>query len=158
MGKRGPPPKPTRLKVIEGTYRPDKAIAGEPLPPVSVPRCPPWLLPEAKRAWKRIGKLLKPLGLIAEIDYMALAMLCQSWARWREAEEVISKAGPVQTTPSGYQQQAPQVSIANARFAQLQQMLGRFGATPADRTRVVSALMEDDEDKAREFLFGANAS
>lgn len=157
MGKRGPPPKPSRLKVVQGTYRPDKANAREPLPPVKVPACPKWLEPEAKVAWKRMSRLLEPLGLIAEMDYMALAMLCQSWARWVEAERAISQVGAIQVAESGYRSIAPAVSIANARFAQLQGMLARFGATPADRARVVSALTEDDTDTARQFLFGVGS-
>lgn len=159
MGKRGPPAKPTPLKLVQGTYRRDKAQASEPFPPVKVPRCPAWLEPEAKVAWKRMTRLLRPLGLIAELDYMALAMLCQSWARWREAEEALTHEGHVQkSAKSGYRSIAPAVTIANNRFAQLQQMLARFGASPADRARVASALMEDDFDEARRFLFGAGSS
>lgn len=158
MGKRGPPAKPTPLKLVQGTYRRDKAQPREPFPPVKVPRCPAWLEPEAKVAWRRMSKLLRPLGLIAELDYMALAMLCQSWARWRAAEEALTHEGQVQKSPkSGYRSLDPAVTIANNRFAQLQQMLARFGASPADRARVASALMEDGPDKAREFLFGVSS-
>ncbi|CQR73798.1 Phage terminase small subunit [Sporomusa ovata] len=35
-----------------------------------------------------------------------------TYARWKEAEEFISKHGTIVKIPSGYWQQVPQVSIA----------------------------------------------
>ena len=51
--------------------------------------CPKWLMPEAKAEWRRLAKRIK----ISEEDVMILAGYCQSYARWREAEEYITEHG-----------------------------------------------------------------
>ena len=51
--------------------------------------CPKWLMPEAKAEWRRLAKKIK----IADEDLMILAGYCQSYARWREAEEYITEHG-----------------------------------------------------------------
>ena len=51
--------------------------------------CPKWLMPEAKAEWRRLAKKIK----IADEDVMILAGYCQSYARWREAEEYITEHG-----------------------------------------------------------------
>jgi P27 family predicted phage terminase small subunit len=78
MGRRGPPPKPSSLKVIQGTFRPDRAAANEPKPAVKIPTAPAWLGDEAKKEWKRVTKEMAALGLISELDRTALALYCQA--------------------------------------------------------------------------------
>lgn len=51
--------------------------------------CPKWLMPEAKAEWRRLAKKIK----ITDEDVMILAGYCQSYARWREAEEYITEHG-----------------------------------------------------------------
>ena len=51
--------------------------------------CPKWLMPEAKAEWRRLAKRIK----ITDEDVMILAGYCQSYARWREAEEYITEHG-----------------------------------------------------------------
>ena len=51
------------------------------------PACPKWLMPEAKAEWRRLAKRIK----VADEDVMILAGYCQSYARWREAEEYITE-------------------------------------------------------------------
>lgn len=53
------------------------------------------------------------LGLLTDLDVAAFASYCQTYARWREAEEFISQHGAIVKTKSGYWQQVPQVSIAH---------------------------------------------
>ena len=55
MGTRGPNQKPAELKLLEGNrgHRPVDLSALF-RPEVGVPDAPRWLLPEAKKAWKRV--------------------------------------------------------------------------------------------------------
>lgn len=44
MGQRGPAPKPTQLKALHGTYRPDRANGAEVFPDGPEDMCPPeWI-------------------------------------------------------------------------------------------------------------------
>ena len=51
MGRRGPPPKPTRIRLLQGNPSKRPINKREPKPPDGSPRCPAWLSPEAKRTW-----------------------------------------------------------------------------------------------------------
>lgn len=155
MGRRGPPPKPAELKVIEGTFRPDRVAPYRPRPKVEIPSCPSWLGREAKREWRRITPHLEKLGLITQVDRSALAAYCQAYHRWWEAEKLIAEHGLTFTTPKGYVQQRPEVGIANTALKQMRMFLTEFGLTPASRTKV-SAAPEVPTDTDREFLFGTN--
>ena len=146
MVVRGAKPKPTRLKVLAGTQRADRGNANEPTPEARVPRCPAHLSDEAKREWRRISKDLDGLGLLTRIDRAALALYCEAWGRWVEAEEALRKFGTVMKAPSGFPMQSPYLAIANKAMEQIRALLTEFGMSPSSRTRVhANPPPEDDE-------------
>jgi P27 family predicted phage terminase small subunit len=112
MAQRGRKPKPTALKILEGNPGKKPLNNQEPNPEKRAPKCPSWLEPEAKKEWKRMAKTLETMGILTQVDITAFAGYCQAYARWKEAEEFLSKHGTIFKTPSGYIQQVPQVSIA----------------------------------------------
>ena len=56
-----------------------------------------------------MSKTLEQIGVLTQIDGAAFAGYCQAYARWKEAEEFLTKHGTIFKTPSAYIQQ---VSIA----------------------------------------------
>lgn len=112
MAQRGRKPKPTAVKELEGNPGKRQLNELEPKPKKKAPKCPVWLDTEAKKEWRRVAKQLEELGVLTEVDMAAFAGYCEAYARWKEAEEFISKHGTIVKTPSGYWQQVPQVSIA----------------------------------------------
>ncbi|HMB90134.1 MAG TPA: phage terminase small subunit P27 family [Rhodothermales bacterium] len=136
MGKRGPRPKPTSLKVIQGTYRKDRASANEPAPEPVAPKCPTFLKGEARREWKRISAELVKLKLLAEIDRAALAAYCSNWETFVLADKIIREKGLTCLTPNGHEQQRPEIAIRNKAFQQMRNFLSEFGMTPASRSRI----------------------
>jgi phage terminase small subunit len=58
----------------------------EPKPKVERPSCPPDLSKVARKEWRRIVPILEELQIVARLDRAALSAYCESWARWREAE------------------------------------------------------------------------
>lgn len=136
MSRPGPAPKPSHLKVMQGTYRPDRAPKNEPKPEPSTPSCPTWLHAEAKREWRRIVPHLEQLGLLAQIDRAALAAYCQLYARWWEAEREIKVHGLTQITETGYVAQRPEVGISANALKQMRAYLAEFGLTPSSRSRI----------------------
>ena len=83
LKRSGPPKKPTSLKLIQGTFRSDRALAHEVKPDTVIPPVPAHLTDEAKVEWGRISQELYQLGLLSNIDRAALAMYCQSWLTFR---------------------------------------------------------------------------
>jgi len=147
MATRGRKPKPTALKVLEGNSGKRPLNKNEPQPEKKAPRCPSWLEPEAKKEWKRMAKTLETIGVLTQVDKAAFAGYCQAYARWKEAEEFLSKHGTIFKTPSGYIQQVPQVSIAQTYLKVMKDFCSEFGLTPAARTRIQvdSAVGQEDD-------------
>lgn len=136
MGKRGPRPKPTNLKLIQGTYRRDRGSANEPIPEPVAPKCPTFLKAEARREWKRISSELETLGLLTQIDRAALAAYCSSWETFVNADKVIREKGLTLLTPNNFEQQRPEIAIRNKALQQMKSFLAEFGMTPAARTKI----------------------
>lgn len=95
---------------------------------------------------------MEQLGILTEVDMAAFAGYCQAYARWKEAEEFISRHGAIVKTPSGYWQQVPQVSIAQQYMKQMSKFCEQFGLTPASRSRIVTDRGNDSSDDAMEQL------
>ena len=136
MSHRGRPRKPTALKILEGNPGKRPLNKKEPKPKKGVPSCPAWLMPDAKKEWKRLSPELEAMGLLSRIDMAAFAGYCQAYARWKEAEEFISKHGSILKTASGYIQQIPQVSIAQQNLKQMRSFCSELGLTPSARSRL----------------------
>lgn len=139
MATRGAKPLPTKLKVIRGTLRKDRVNQREPRVLSEIPACPDELSEGAKVEWARIAPELAALGLLASIDRSALAIYCESYARWIEAIVQMQRYGVVIKAPSGYPVQSPYVAVANKAGEQVRLMLAEFGMTPASRSRVHAA-------------------
>ncbi len=100
MGKRGPLPKPTKLKRFEGNPGKRKLPESEPEPRVDAV-CPPppsYLPAIAQLAWKAISKELHTIGLLTSVDYHALEEYCTAYAFWRmnlaalqDAESIVTR-------------------------------------------------------------------
>ena len=140
MATRGRKPLPTAIKVLEGDRGKGRRPINknEPVPPQGVIKFPSWLMPEAKKEWKRLAPALEAMGVLTMADEKDFAGYCQAYARWREAEEFITQHGSIFKTPSGYVQQVPQVSIAQQNLKIMQSLASEFGLSPATRSRIVT--------------------
>ena len=158
MAQRGRPPKPTALKVLEGNPGKRPLHKEAELPPLKSLRPPAWLMPDAKKEWRRLAPALQAQGLLTAGDTTAFAGYCQAYARWKEAEEWITLRGSVMVTPSGYRQQVPQVSIAANSLKTMQSLAAEFGLTPAARARIsgnTNGKYDKDADPMENLLKGA---
>ena len=157
MAIRGRKTKPTALKVLEGNPGKRPLNDREPVPPKATLKCPAWLLPEAKKEWKRLAPALEAMGVLTMADLTAFEGYCQAYARWKEAEAFITQHGSIFQTPSGYVQQVPQVSIAQQNLKIMQSFCSEFGLTPATRARIIAGAGSEDgasEDPMERLLKG----
>ena len=136
MARPGRRPLPTLLKAQKGTLRVDRQNGDEPQPKAEVPRCPEHLQGDAKKEWRRMSRDLVKMGLLARIDRGALALYCQAWGRWVDAEQALVKYGVIVKSPNGFPVQSPYLSIANKAMAQMRMLLTEFGMSPSSRARV----------------------
>ena len=103
MAKGGQRPKPTAMRILEGDRGHGRRPLNrnEPVPPQENIKCPDWLMDDAKEEWDRLAPSLMAMGVLTDHDIEAFASYCQAYARWREAEEMLSRHGTVFKTPSG---------------------------------------------------------
>ncbi len=139
----GRPRKPTKLHLINGNPSKldlDERLRKEPQPRPSIPKWPTWLNKHAKKEWKRVVPMLDELGLLTEIDMAALAAYCQSYARWKQAEELVEEHGLtyVHTNKGGEDNDTarPEVAIAHKYLDKVKAFATEFGLTPSSRTRI----------------------
>lgn len=161
MGRRGPPPKPTKLKIAAGNPGKRPLNKHEPQPVGRAPRMPSWLSKRAKTEWRRIVPELTTLGLLSRIDLAALAAYCQSYAELEEATRTLDKEGRVCALPILDKQGVkigeklkshPAVQQQRDAARLVKQFISEFGLTPASRTRVHGGTGEEQESTNRSKL------
>lgn len=153
MGARGPAPKPTNLKLVQGTIsRGQAARKNEPKPKVEAPQPPADMSPEARAEWDRVVPDLLRLGVLTRIDRAALVAYCECWSLFWRSKLVVDEEGATFTTEKGYVGQRPEVSIANKALSQMRAYLIQFGLTPSSRSRVEGSAEPVDDEK--DYLFG----
>lgn len=152
MGLRGPVPKPTALRILEGN--PGKRPLNHREPnPGGVPQCPRHLDAHARREWRRLLPILLRMRVLTEADYIALANLCQTYSTMVQAQEQLSKAGLLYKSQSGYIQQSPLLSIVNTCVETINKLCREFGLTPSSRCRLTVNPDEKADDAVVSAIF-----
>ncbi len=157
MGTRGPPPTPTNVLAMRGSWRANRN-PNEPRPQRGRPRCPKWLDAYAKAAWKQLIPKLDAMGVLTTADKNALVRYCRLWSRWRQAEEFLQKRGDSYLAKDSQGnlkgiRAYPQVRMANQLAEQLLRLENHFGLTPAARARLEAPQQpESATDDKRNYL------
>ena len=154
MGKRGPKPKPTELKVLEGNPGKRPLPENEPKPAPLMPDPPEWIDEEAKKFWEKYAPKLNKLGLLTEIDGPAFTATAESWAEWVNYKKDIKKNGIKNISDSGYEQQRVEVILAKKALDNVKSFLAEFGMTPSSRSRIDLKLPGDEGEDMNDLLTG----
>ena len=112
----GAPRKPTKLKQIQGTDKqhPERLNADEPSPVRGIGPPHKILSEYESEIWDEIVGI-SYAGVLGEADRIALEMMCRLVAEMRLNFEEMTAA----------------------KITQLSQLIGRFGMTPSDRTKII---------------------
>lgn len=133
MGRRGPAPKPTNIRLLHGEKRPSRINNAEPVPRIVPPGKPGWLSAAASEEWDRVLPDLVTMGTAREADAMALAAYCEAVARLKTATELVSKAGLMLRDRDGDVRKNPAVSQARDASIEVRMWAREFGLTPSAR-------------------------
>jgi P27 family predicted phage terminase small subunit len=148
----GRKPKPTHLKLVQGTMRKSRRNDREPKPGPGLPPCPDHLTEAAQTEWRRVAPLLAECGLLTTLDRAALAAYCQAWGRWVEAEQMIAAHGTLVRSPQGYPVASPYLRIAAVAMRQMHSLLAEFGMTPSARSRIAAGEPAQSRDPFEDLL------
>ncbi|MEI7705863.1 MAG: phage terminase small subunit P27 family [Deltaproteobacteria bacterium] len=152
MGRRGPPPKPTALKKLQGTYRKDRAARNEPEPEKACPERPTGLDRIARERWDFLAPKLHALGVLTLVDGSVLEGFCRHYSRAVQADRAIDKYGMIIDTPFGPKLN-PAVRVSRESWTVLNQLGSKLGLSPSDRARL-SVPEKAPVDDTEEDLFG----
>jgi P27 family predicted phage terminase small subunit len=145
MAGKGPPPKPTALKVVAGTDRPCRTNAAEPKPPRGRPSPPVHISDKARTAWAYVTVILDQMGVLTDADALAVEGLCEAYADVQAARAALAARDgaltyETQTKAGGRMVRAyPEMAMLADADRRLMAWMSRFGLTPADRSRVSMA-------------------
>lgn len=142
----GRKPVPTALKILRGNPGKRAISKREPRPERGVPRMPAHLPERAKSAWKSIGPALDRMGVLTTVDAKALELLCDAYAEYRAARDVVGAKGATYESVSDHGtmwRTRPEVAIASDAWRRIATMLREFGMTPSSRTKVQATSADD---------------
>jgi len=147
--KEGRPRKPTKLKLLQGTARPDRANKKEPELPAGIPRAAIGLSNQDGKAWRHITKIIRPMNITTKADVLALELLATAYVDFWGARRVINEKGSTyvsktekSTSESGNKilcvviRRRPEIEIMSDAWRRIEKMLSHFGLSPSSRSRV----------------------
>jgi P27 family predicted phage terminase small subunit len=133
MGRRGPAPKPTNLRVLYGDKR-SRINTSEPRPRDVPPERPAWLSDVAAEEWERIVPDLVAMGTVRAVDATGLAAYCEAVARLRAAAALVARTGPLIIGKDGTARRNPAVAQARDASNDVRVWAREFGLTPSARS------------------------
>lgn len=95
---------------------------------------------DSKETFNWLVKHLDDLGVLAEIDAIALQMLSDAWEDYQASRAVIRKLGPTYTTTTAQGDEMhrprPELALMQQSWDRLKKMLPEFGLTSAARAKL----------------------
>ncbi|MEQ9488036.1 MAG: phage terminase small subunit P27 family [Alphaproteobacteria bacterium] len=133
MGKRGPKPKPTGLRILEGNPSRRPINEAEPVA-TGEPPIPEHLSDDAQQIWRQIMDSVPP-GMISAADAPLLAAYCEAWSTHKQAAIQLRKErdlmGPTLIRDG---KPSPYVKIMSDAARTMATLATRLGLSPADRS------------------------
>lgn len=155
MGRRGPPPTPTKVLDRRGSWR-GKVRGPEPTAPPGRPSCPACLTAGAKYAWRQLIAQLEAMGTLTVVDGHALARYCQMWDQWSRYQRRLAKEGDVveveDSAGNTVLRLRPEVGEARRLSAELLRIEREHGLTPAARASLAVASNREPESGEERFF------
>lgn len=91
MGRRGPAPKPTAVRRVEGNRSHRALPVNEPQYAVGIPDRPAAMSAGARRIWDQLVIEMAPTGVLRTVDALALAQLCEDQSTLNELRAGLRK-------------------------------------------------------------------
>mgnify|MGYP001583784068 CR=1 FL=1 len=153
MGGKGPKPKPTILKIMEGNPGKRRLNRAEPKPAPGRPDPPRELGVDGLAEWNRIVPELEALKLLTLIDRAALVGYCAAFEAWTAAKRRLNRDGRFYKRDGVIRRHPAAISEREALNTMLR-YLAEFGMSPSSRSRVQSGANEQFTDAEAAKIIG----
>ncbi len=151
MGKRGPRPEPTVLKIAKGNPGKRRLNRAEPTPPADAIQPPAWLAGASLEKWHDVVPKLVSMGVMTNADIDTLARYCTMYEQFlkylcevRQGNDVLvirDEAGKVK-----YMQSTPAATMLTKLAASMLRIEQEFGLTPSARTGIATTQSKQQDD------------
>lgn len=148
MGRRGPQPQPTALKIARGNPGKRPLNTEEPQLPAPDLTAPKGLKGRALREWQELGPTLLAAGVLTMADLKCFLTYCQTVGDEERFEKLVDGVKPEEALRLGYAAHLLKVR------GQLRQYEQDLGLTPASRSGVKAKKPVDPADERRRRFFG----
>jgi P27 family predicted phage terminase small subunit len=146
MAKAGRRPKPTAIRILEGTQK--GPVKQEPSLPAGIPPMPERLKVDqvAVEKWEELASILTRMGVLTLGDGEALATLCEVHSAEQSCLLQLRAGGAVMHTDLGGVKPNPAGPMYRSLVSQKAALLSEFGLTPSSRTKLATkAEVQKDE-------------
>jgi P27 family predicted phage terminase small subunit len=147
MAKAGRRPKPTAIRILEGTAN-RKPPSREPSAPKGIPPLPERLNADAVALakWHELSAILTGMGVLTTGDGEALATLCEVHAAEQSCLLQLRAGGAVMHTDLGGVKPNPAGPMYRSLVAMKASLLSEFGLTPSSRTKLATTIQAPQDD------------
>jgi P27 family predicted phage terminase small subunit len=132
MGRRGPAPNPTALRLLHGD-KPYRINDREPRPRELEPQPPTWLSRRAAEEWARVMPDLLAMGTVRAADRDAIAAYCEAVALLATLSRLVADTGPLIVGKDGIPHKNPVVAQRRDASSEVRMWARELGLTPAAR-------------------------
>lgn len=150
MGRRGPQPAPTPLKLLHGVAK-SRINFDEPQAPIGIPPRPTDMSPECASVWDHLVGYLDGMQIVSPMDEAALRVFCEAVANHRRATRIIDRAGVLINGDRGIVRN-PAIMVQNIAAQQIRSFGQEFGLTPAARSQIVTGNYDSRSESNAERL------
>jgi P27 family predicted phage terminase small subunit len=153
MGKRGPKPIPTALRIHRGLRIRKETAANEPKPTSSkkTPRAPDWLGKHGQAEWRRTAPKLHVAGCLTDLDVSLFALYCHGFDSFNMALDDILVNGIKITARNGGTMANPAVKVMNDAAAMIHKFGIMFGLAPTARVGLSAPVYDLGADDLENF-------
>ena len=146
---------PDSLKMIRGTFRKDRVNKNAPNPALVCPKPSKSLNDKERKVWNELAPILYDVGVLTEMDVVAMTFLCRDIAMYQECIAIVKKEGRIIEMVGSQGQIVRKVNPWHTIQRQLAdsilQMLREFGMTPASRMKIVVDEKPKEKSKLEEL-------
>jgi P27 family predicted phage terminase small subunit len=129
------------MKLVGGNPGRRPLNLAEPQPARGRPRAPKHLSVTARKAWRHLAPLLERMGVLTEVDGVALELLAEAYADYLGAQATLKAFGSniyetKNESGSVMYRTHPATAIMQDADRRIRAWCAEFGLTPSARTRV----------------------
>lgn len=135
MGRRGPAPAPTVLRILHGE-RKDRLNPAEPIPRAAPPVCPDDVSAEVRAVWDETLAELDAMHVATAADRDALRCFCEAVVTHRKASALLAGSALLIKGQKGNLVRNPVLAIQRDAAHLIRQFAQEFGLTPSARSRI----------------------